>query len=49
MFELLPEKMKQDIKKRKIPPATDYLFTLNKEDPELLNEKDQVLVHSSTA
>ena len=42
MFELLPEKMQQDIKKGKATPVMDYLFTVNKEDPELLDEKDQV-------
>ena len=49
MFKLLPEKMQRDIKKGKTTPATDYLFTVNEEDPELLDEKDRVLVHSSTA
>ena len=49
MFKLLPEKMQRDIKKVKITPAGDNLFTVNEEDPVLLNEKDRVLVHSSTA
>ena len=49
MFELLPEKMQRDIKKGKTNQATDNLFTVNEENPELLDEKDCVLVHSSTA
>ena len=49
IFELLPEKMQRDIKKGKITPAGDNLFTVNEEDPVLLEEKDRTLVHSSTA
>ena len=40
MFKLLPEKMQMGIKKGKTTPATDNLFTMNKENLELLDEKD---------
>ena len=46
MFELLPEKIQRDIKKGKTTPAGDNLFTVNEEDPVLLNEKDRVLVRA---
>ena len=42
MFELLSEKMQRDIKKDKTTPASNNLFTVNEEDPVLLNEKDRV-------
>lgn len=47
---LLPEKMQKGVKKGKVSPAVDNLFTVNEEDPVVLSEKDRVLlVHSVRA
>ena len=39
MIKLLPKEMQHDIKKGKTTPAADHLFSVNGEDPVLLNEK----------